>query len=163
MKPSYCVETDFCCGSDQCQKEQNSPWSVPSHRDKEDLQEAQTQGEVTLLTNVLWIQVPHRIFYQPWEQGKKRERSLVIPIKFAFPCFAKELHSHSETKPLYDFHKQNWLQDWFFYTTFLLGIGICCQYTSLIFCILVAGGKKEHISLYLVILVLSSEAFSFIR
>lgn len=71
------------------------------------LTEAQTQGEVTLLTNVLWIQVPHRIFYQPWEQGKKRERSLVIPIKFAFPCFAKELHSHSETKPLYDFHKQN--------------------------------------------------------
>lgn len=110
MEPSYCIEIDFCCGNDQCQKEQSSPWSIPSHRGREDLQAAQTQGEVTLLRYMLWIQAPHRIFYQPWEQGKKRGGPLVIPIKFAFPCSAKELHIHADIcliKPLYDVHKQN--------------------------------------------------------
>lgn len=98
-----------------------APWNIPSQRGREDLQAAQTQGEVTLVTNTLWTPALHKIFYQPWEQGKKRGWSLVIPIKFAFPCFVMELHSHSEIcliKPLYDV---NWLHNLFFLYHLLIG------------------------------------------
>lgn len=92
------------------QEEQNIPWGSLEYSQLQgqgDLQTAQTQGEVTLLTNMLWIQVHHRMFYLPWEQGKKSGWSSVISIKFTFLCNAKELYSHSEIcliKPLYDVH-----------------------------------------------------------
>ena len=41
--------------------------------------------------------------------GGEEER-LVIPMRFAFFCYANELHSHSEIfliKPLYDVPKEN--------------------------------------------------------